>query len=145
MYLEERKQDLFKMSNDYFLVHCISADFALGAGIAKDFNEKFNIKNKLMQRHGNLRFKLSTVGTCILVDKVFNLVTKQRCFGKPTYDNLVSSLKDMKNICNLNRIKKLAMPRIGCGLDKLDWNKVRQIILDTFEDTDIEIVVCVKE
>ena len=75
MYLEERKQDLFKMSNDYFLVHCISADFALGAGIAKDFNEKFNIKDKLMQRHGNLRFKLSTVGTCILVDKA---VTNQQ-------------------------------------------------------------------
>jgi hypothetical protein len=33
------------------------------------------------------------------------------------------------------------MPKIGCGLDKLDWSKVRSIIEDIFEDVDCEIVV----
>ena len=36
------------------------------------------------------------------------------------------------------------MPLIGCGLDKLKWGKVRKIIIDTFNDTDIEILVCIK-
>jgi hypothetical protein len=38
-------------------------------------------------------------------------------------------------------IKKLAMPRIGCGLDKLDWNTVEEIIEEVFEGADIEIVI----
>ena len=38
--------------------------------------------------------------------------------------------------------KKIAMPVIGCGLDRLDWSKVSDIIKDVFSDTDIEILVC---
>lgn len=37
MIIKEVKKDLFTVSDDYALVHCISADFALGAGIAKEF------------------------------------------------------------------------------------------------------------
>lgn len=33
------------------------------------------------------------------------------------------------------------MPKIGCGLDKLDWTAVREIIREMFADTDIEILV----
>jgi len=34
------------------------------------------------------------------------------------------------------------MSKIGCGLDKLSWNKVEEIIKRTFDDTEIEILVC---
>ena len=33
------------------------------------------------------------------------------------------------------------MPRIGCGLDRLRWKKVREIIKSIFQDTDLEIEV----
>lgn len=39
-------------------------------------------------------------------------------------------------------IKKIAMPLIGCGLDKLSWQKVKLIILQTFHDIDMEIIIC---
>lgn len=38
----------------------------------------------------------------------------------------------------------IAKPKIGCGLDKLEWSKVKAIIEEVFADTDIEILVCVK-
>ena len=38
--------------------------------------------------------------------------------------------------------KKIAMPVIGCGLDRLEWSKVSEIIKEVFECTDIEILVC---
>lgn len=38
MTYKEEKRDLFRVDTDYYLAHCISADFALGAGIAKEFN-----------------------------------------------------------------------------------------------------------
>ena len=37
MIIKKVKKDLFTMPDDYALAHCISADFALGAGIAKKF------------------------------------------------------------------------------------------------------------
>ena len=39
-------------------------------------------------------------------------------------------------------ITKLAMPLIGCGLDKLEWNRVKDVIEDVFDDTDVEILIC---
>lgn len=38
-------------------------------------------------------------------------------------------------------ITKLAMPKIGCELDRLEWEKVKNIIKEVFADVDIEIVV----
>ena len=39
------------------------------------------------------------------------------------------SLEDAKRTGELVDKKiKLAMPRIGCGLDRLQWDKVKQII-----------------
>lgn len=37
---------------------------------------------------------------------------------------------------------KLAMPKIGCGIDRLDWDKVQEIIKDVFRNTDVEILIC---
>ena len=45
-YLEIR-DDLFKYDKEYYLVHCISRDFALGAGIAKEFNKRYSMREKL--------------------------------------------------------------------------------------------------
>ena len=47
MIYHEEQIDLFSVSKNYILVHCISADFALGAGIAKTFRDKYNVKNVL--------------------------------------------------------------------------------------------------
>ena len=41
-----------------------------------------------------------------------------------------------------NNIKQIAMPMIGCGLDRLNWIRVSYIIQKIFSETDIEIVVC---
>ena len=49
----------------------------------------------------------------------------------------------MKKICLEKNIKKLAMPLIGCGIDGLEWDKVSTIVKDVFEDTDLDIWVCI--
>jgi len=35
------------------------------------------------------------------------------------------------------------MPRIGCGLDRLQWMPTSEAIKKAFDKTDIEILVCV--
>ena len=51
----------------------------------------------------------------------------------------------MKALCQSENIYKIAMPIIGCGLDRLEWDKVSRIIKDVFQEEDIEILVCRKE
>jgi len=48
----------------------------------------------------------------------------------------------MKEQCENFDIEKIAMPLIGCGLDRLDWEQVKDVIEDVFGETDIEILVC---
>lgn len=142
MVYNEVHGDLFTAPQGCYLVHCISGDYALGAGIAKIFDEVYNMRYKL---HKNYAIengkKFDNVGRALLVDNVFNLVTKKRCFHRPTYDDLYDALVDMKEQCIDFDITKLAMPLIGCGLDRLEWDKVKDIIEDVFDDTDIKITV----
>lgn len=130
------KGDLFSADDSYYFAHCVSADYALGAGIAKQFRDRMNMREKLFLQHDNPK-----VGSAYLVDNVFNLVTKERYFQKPTYESLCRALIDMVVQCVPLGINKIAMPKIGCGLDKLDWNAVRAIIEATVWQENIEIVV----
>lgn len=143
MIINEVRGDLFMVPQGYYLAHCISGDYALAAGIAKEFDEVYNMRFKL---HKNYPIpeneNYANVGRALLIDNVFNLVTKGRCFHKPTYDTLCNTLVDMLEQCMDLSIIKLAMPLIGCGLDKLDWEYVKDIIEDVFDETDIEILIC---
>ena len=138
MKYNEQKGDLFSLDSKYYLVHCISADFGMGAGIAVEFNKRFNMKNKLLSMWKNQR---PDYPQALLIDKVFNLVTKTKYWSKPTYQTITDAINDMAEICKQNNIKYLGMPAIGCGLDKLQWYKVREIIKESFKDLDVEIEV----
>ena len=144
IYREEIK-DLFSVSNDYYLAHCISADFGMGKGIVVEFNKRFDMKRKLQQKYPdyiNEWHRRKCIGDCILEDKVLNLITKERYFHKPTYESMRAALSEMQSMCWFYNIKKVAMPIIGCGLDRLEWYKVSSIIKNVFENDDIEILVC---
>mgnify|MGYP003527852693 CR=1 FL=1 len=144
MTINEINGDLFRVPHGYYLAHCISGDYAVGAGIAKKFDAEYNMRFKLFRDYaipdGE---KSANVGRALLIDNVFNLVTKERCFHKPTYDTLYDTLVDMREQCEDFDITRLAMPLIGCGLDKLEWDKVKDVIEDVFENTNIEILICI--
>ena len=143
-YSEENK-DLFIVSEDYYLAHCISADFGMGKGIVVEFNKRFNMKQKLQTKYPdylNQYTRKRIGGDCLLECRVLNLITKERYFHKPTIITMRLALEKMKQICLENNINKIAMPVIGCGLDRLSWNNVSEQIQNIFADTDVEILVC---
>lgn len=72
---------------------------------------------------------------------IYYLVTKMYSYEKPSLDDLVSSLKEMRDHCAKHGVNHLAMPRIGCGLDRLEWRNVKSKIEDVFSDLDISITV----
>lgn len=137
----EESGDLFseEIIRNCALCHCISSDFALGAGIAKQF-AKMGVKKQLCEQFPK---QWQGMGYCLMTETngviVGNLVTKERYFHKPTLQTLCQSLEDLRR--QAPEMKRLAMPKIGCGLDRLDWTDVREMIQEVFGRTDIEIVV----
>jgi hypothetical protein len=132
-------KDLFTMEQGYYLAHCISADFTLGAGVAKAFDFMYNMRFKLFRRFPDYEY---SCGDALLIDNVFNLVTKNRHWNKPTYESMRDALEMMREHLEFLDVTKLAMPKIGCGLDRLSWDEVYEIICEVFEDMDIDIVIC---
>lgn len=153
MMYSEVRADLFSLGSEYMFAHCISSDYAMGAGIAKRFTE-IGVKDALFGEYGVPQISADghtdrwhSVGYCVPVTVrnriVFNLVTKERYWQKPTYATLTQALENMKQIINEQHDispVQIAMPKLGCGLDRLRWDSVRQIILSVF-DFDVEIKV----
>lgn len=143
MRFTQQQGDLFELADEYYLAHCISSDLALGKGIAAEFVKRYDMKYKLKARYPNgvVNEQGEWLNICVLESRVFNLVTKQKYWQKPTYATLREALIDMRDQAVAIKVKKIAMPRIGCGLDKLNWEKVMKIINDLFVDTDIDIII----
>lgn len=133
---KEVNGDLFTAPQGYCLAHCISGDFTLAAGIAVEFDKRFNMRERLKDYYGT-----PDCPSIIKIDNVFNLITKERGYQRPTYDNLYQALWEMRQDVEIDSIKKIAMPQIGCGLDGLNWNIVKAMIKEVFNDLDIEIIV----
>ena len=145
MNFNEEKGNLFDLDNNkYTYVHCISSDCVMGAGIAKEFVKKYKGIREWTKSRINNSWTNYPLCVPMIENKhtiVINLVTKDKYWNKPTYDSLKSTLIDMREFCIRHDIKYLAMPKIGCGLDGLEWKNVRKMIINLFEDIDINIEI----
>ena len=99
--IKEIKGDIFIYSGQYY-AHCISRDCALGMGIAVEFNKRCNLKHKLYQL-------VTGEDTCVLCNNVFNLITKDKYWYKPTYKSLKLSLLTMRDIMIENNIQEVRL------------------------------------
>lgn len=141
----EEVMGLFDVPSDFYFAQCISADFGMGRGIAVESNHHFNMKNKLVEKYSPYipTYESNAPGACcILEDRVLNLITKRHYYAKPTLTSMELALWEMRDVCLVNNITKIAMPLIGCGLDRLRWSDVKYLIHNIFDNTDIEILVC---
>lgn len=126
------------LGTDRFMyVQCASADLRLGAGIARDFNREFNVRPTLRKTYGT---PVPMYTTCRSYH-VYTMITKKSFWMKPSLHDMHEALKMLRAMCEQDNVQILAMPRIGCGLDRLRWLDVYDRILDVFDDMDIDIHV----
>ena len=93
---EPNKSDLDK---GIAYAQCISADFACGKGIALEFNRYFDVKRRLQQYipdYVNIFHRDKIEGDCISFDNVYNLITKERYYEKPTLYSMSKALTTMR-------------------------------------------------
>ncbi len=85
------------------------------------------------------------VGECAYVEKkvrrIIHLINKEKASDRPTYDNLEQSLRNARRICLEQNITTLAIPKIGCGLDRLEWSKVETLVNKIFGESTIRVKV----
>ena len=110
----------------------------MSKGIAVKFRQKFGKIRELKNQ------KVKIGGVAVLQQEgrwIYYLVTKKKFSDKPSMQTLASCLQTMRDHMAHNKVCKLAMPRVGCGLDLLLWDAVREIILSIFNDENVELLV----
>ena len=129
-----KEGDLFQSSGS--LAHCVSQDLKMSLGIAQVFRDKFC-------RIDHLERMNCKVGqtAALKVDGrfIYYLITKEKYNDKPTYETLRKALVKMKEHMVENGVNEVSMPKIGCGLDSLSWDRVKALIEKVFKDSNIKI------
>ncbi len=147
MVLKEYEGDLFHLSDvDSYFAQGISADFAMKKGISVKFNMSFNTKDRLIAKYGNYLKKWDSVkdgsqGFCILEDRILNLVIKRDYKDEPSLIAVSMAFFEMRRIIIEKNIRVVSMPQIGCGLEGLKWEDVRNQLKIALEDTNVIIKV----
>ncbi|KAK4873400.1 hypothetical protein RN001_015429 [Aquatica leii] len=73
---------------------------------------------------------------------VFYLVTKKYSRTKMLYKNLWQTLWNLRREMEFHHVKKLAVPKLACGLDQLNWRTVRNMLEVVFRGTGVQVLVC---
>ena len=119
--------------------HCVSADLKMSKGIARDIKNKFGGLQELQKQKRN-------VGNVIFLKRrgryIFYLITKPRYWLKPSYSSMRRALSNLNIILLDLQIKRIALPKIGQGLDKLKWSSV-EVLIENCIDNSIEVIIYV--
>ena len=72
---------------------------------------------------------------------IYNLVTKERFCDKPNLSPLSKTLGAKKIHASVKGVSAIAIPKLRCGLDQMNWQEVVKLLRDIFASADVQIVV----
>ena len=139
----EKEGELLEAPCYNTMVHVISADYPIkgATGTTKTIIDLFNIHGSITEE---LRFlqtieeydsEAKVVGSLIShPTNVLSLVVKDSRYDTVSYDTMAIVFRKLKNYICRNKISYIAMPRICCGMEKLDWEQIKQMLIDEFCD-----------
>ena len=68
-------------------------------------------------------------------------MTKERFCDKPDLSTLSKTLEAMKIHASTNGVSTIAIPKLGCRLDQMNWQDVVKLLRDILVYADVQIVV----
>ena len=136
--------DIFTTPIIFKIVQAINADLTFKASrndgtptMAGEIDQFFKIFGELK----DLSIIEWSVGDVVYTAPVYNLLTKKDRNDYTTYDNLEKCLYKLKENAEYHGDFYLAFPKICCGQDKLEWNKVKDLIIKVFANTNFQILL----
>lgn len=125
------------------LVNTVNCEGFMGKGIAYQFKEKFpeNNKNYVKACKAGI-FKIGKILFFKEQSKIIaNFPTKDKWREKSQYFYIESGLQALKKGIIEKNIESVAIPPLGCGNGGLEWNKVKQMIIDTFQELSVNVII----
>ena len=119
-------------------------------GLTKEIIDLFDIKKELIEELDYFKNLVEyysdseyVIGDIITYPykNVISLITKEHRGDIVQYSTIKKGLNKVKKYMEENNIHYLAMPRICCGYEKLEWERVKDIINDVFIDCKIPITI----
>lgn len=134
--------DIFNAPSYYSLVNYVSNDVSATRGIAGQFKKKFGRRDLLLKQKRKVgecatlfdNFSERNINRCI-----YYLVIKQSSRCKPTLMNIRNALLSLKKECFKNSVRYLAMPKLMCKENQIEWHDIQEIIKEIFRDTGMSI------
>lgn len=103
----------------------------MSAGLARKMRSRFG-------GVGEMKKRKCIVGDIAVIRRngrfIVGLITKKFFWGKPSYSSIKRSLTKLRSFLIDNNQNSIAMPLIGCGLDGKNWNIVKNIIDNIFDE-----------
>jgi hypothetical protein len=125
------KKDIVLAPHNRVVCHCVARDFYMSRGAAGALKNNFPFINSTRKHR--------IVGRCVTTTSngrtFINLITKENSGGKPTIRNFKKALLHLRQIIINKRITSISATQLGCGLDRLSWDRcVLPLLLSTFKD-----------
>lgn len=129
------------------LVNTVNTVGVMGKGVALQFKERFPLNFNMYAsacKKGEVRVGemfITSTGSFVSPQWIINFPTKKHWMHPSSYAFIDAGLDDLvKQIQQLN-IRSIAIPPLGAGQGGLDWNRVKQMIVDKLSPLDIDIIV----
>lgn len=140
MKITELEINIMAVPQGYYLAQGISRDLNFKVGLPALFEKTYNLKEKLLASYN----EEIEIGEVYLIDNVYSLVVKDSSYDEPDRDFLMDALVELRDQMDENMVTKLAIPKLCCGRNGLEWDDVKAMISFVFGDSDIQILVCVQ-
>ena len=136
--IEMAEGDLLNLDSNYAIALCIAGDCAMSDGLAKKIKETFGSitdDNKNIHEIGHIIKQESNDKT------ILHVITKQESAKKPTWKHFKKSMYNLAKKCEELQIKQLALPKLGTGLDGLEWAKIMKVLKHAFQSSQTTVTV----
>ena len=132
----------FRFSNNLILLDIASLLMLERAKVLPYFYlTEFLVSDQHAEKQNFSWDKSSPFGIHPLKRYIYNLVTKERFHDKPNLSTLSKPLEAMKFHAIMNGVSAIAIPKLGCGLDQINWQEVVKLLRDIFAYANVQLVV----
>jgi O-acetyl-ADP-ribose deacetylase (regulator of RNase III) len=137
--------DLLRQDDVDAIVNTVNCVGVMGKGIALQFKNKWPENNRAYEMACKLKevrtghmFVFDSGG--LVKPNLINFPTKDHWRGKSRMEYIRDGLVDLVKQVKLLGIRSIAIPPLGCGNGGLDWDVVRPLIEQAFDElSDVEV------
>ena len=112
--------------------HCISADAQMSKGFAQFISERVPRIWRTYRRTNLFKDQVFPFWDSSSRRSIYNLVTKEKYSDELDLQTLATTLQNMQAHATMHGVSTIAIPKIGCGLDQMNWQDVVKLLRNIF-------------